>query len=389
MHVVRPGWRAVFPILLVLATLTACHWAIQESRGPGGVRFAAGVGPGLGNDAVILVARIPLNEHRTMDDVLAVSADGRTWRAPDYVEPPPDTNPPRTGDECVPFAQNCPGYDVATIRAAKTAHPVVCTGELCLRVVPGHLAIEESTDGGTSWRPAWEVGETKQARYAMVLANEARWGGFSGDIRAGMTCDSLYVVPGSGVVVAACGLVGFVTRDPGGTWTMIGFEGREWSLEFLDLPSPSDELNQLMIVLCGWLILVLGAEVHALRHRRGRRPVVRWVLAGLVTLIMLPVLLADRSSIESVTSAWVAAPVLFVGVAAWLGLYLRDRRAFPWWLLPLTAVAPAAGWILHDRLLQGEFDRTAGWGIVWTVLAGALVTNLALGLLPRGRTPTA
>jgi hypothetical protein len=48
-------------------------------------------------------------------------------------------------------------------------------------------------------------------------------------------------------------------------------------------------------------------------------------------------------------------------------------------------MAPAAGWLLHDRMLRGESDWTAGWAIVWTVLATALVANLALGLLPRKR----
>jgi hypothetical protein len=224
------------------------------------VTYAVGAVPGLDGDGAMLVARFDDSYGRRYEIVL-VSRDGRSWHQADSPAatsiPSPATDAPsrsartrvtRTASEptCAIDGGPCPIHlapdDVeaveAAVEAAQVPRPVDCAPgrTRCWRTVPGHLAIEESTNGGATWTTAWSVSESTRDRYVSVVADDAsELDDYPvDDLDQEMTCTNVYVVPRSGVVVVACGLMGFVSRDTAGEWTILGFDGEGLAAQFLD-----------------------------------------------------------------------------------------------------------------------------------------------------------
>ena len=402
--------RTVRLALLLAAALLGLAGCTPADEPP--VQYAAGVGAGLGGDAVILVTRMDDTNRGRRYEITQISRDGRAWRDPDYqavipvpIETPDivitlwstETGPP----PCVSNnGQLCPAYPEpeieAAIEAARQADPSACApgGRRCWRVVPGRLAIEESTDGGATWSDAWSVSGPQRERYAAVLATRvSSVDSYPAEtLSRELTCTSVSVVPESQVVIAACGLVGFVSRDPTGAWTMLGFEGPPFDLRFLEAPTPGDILNTARIVLCGWLILFLGAETRARwpAWRRGEVSGGRWdearMVAGLLPSmgsLLIMVIPGDPIASDSSIMVWLLSSCLNAGMLVWLVLYLVQRRGLPWSLLGLAAGAPAVAWLLHDRIVAGQVYATLGWIGIWSILLLALAASIVLGL----RTP--
>jgi hypothetical protein len=88
----------------------------------------------------------------------------------------------------------------------------------CYRVVPGHLRVEESLDGGGTWRVSWEITDEKRRPLAH------RYDGLR-DVDEYLSSRSLAVasVPGGHAVVVANGRDGYAVRDTAGQWFRIGF----------------------------------------------------------------------------------------------------------------------------------------------------------------------
>lgn len=128
--------------------------------------------------------------------------------------------------------------------------------------MPGELTIEESTDSGHTWTVAWTVSGPQCERYAEELTLRAsNVDGYPIDsVHRELGCTGIYLDLRSGVVVAACGLAGFVSRDAGGEWRMLGFDGGRLGHFFLDEPTAGDTLDVIKILLGGWFILLLGAD---------------------------------------------------------------------------------------------------------------------------------
>jgi hypothetical protein len=334
------------------------------------VEVATGVGPGVGGDTVILVGR---------DAVTATSHDGLTWQKPD-----PETAPSSAGQQPCPVpSARCPNYDPTATVVARMPRSMACARDACYRVVAGALRIEESSDGGTIWTTAWSVSDLQRARYATVLSSRARWDQrYTGNVRADLSCRTVYAVPTSGVVVAACGLVGFVRRDAAGHWAMIGFTGDHSETPDLAETSAGDSSNALMIVLFGWFILLVAAEVHARVHRPGQSAA-RLSLAAFVSLACLPLMALRWDSgagPDPLIGGWTCTPFLFGGMLAWFVTYVVDNRGFPWRLLPLAVAAPVLGSSLQHDYLHGRVYWTLAWAGIWIIAIGALTANLALAI---------
>src|SRR5690606_27817478 len=116
------------------------------------VRYAVGVGPGVGDQAAVLVARVDDAYGRDYA-IVGVSPDGRSW------EPPGEAVPQLSTQQLD-----------AVVDAARAAQRSVCLDEArCWRVMPGDIAVEETTDGGATWTTAWSLRGPKRERARQAL----------------------------------------------------------------------------------------------------------------------------------------------------------------------------------------------------------------------------
>jgi hypothetical protein len=355
----RLALMVVLPLALIGVAATTAkieHFAI-----------ATGVGPGIGGDAVILVGR---------DGVTATSSDGRHWT--------PTPMPSASAGE-----EPTLNYDTDAIANARDPHRLTCTkdGSRCYRVVPDRLAIEESIDGGLVWTTVWSISDRDRARYAEVFAEDAPYDrSYHGDIHDDLTCRTVHIVRDTGVVIAACGLVGFVSGDGDATWTMVGFAGHGTDLPNLRRFTPAENRRWFRVLMLAWFVLLLGAETHAVTHplvRRRRALAVGRVAAAVVTSVAVAengTILGDSEDV----SGW----LIVLGFSVWFVLYLFGRPNFPWWVLPAPAIVSLGNSMFFERLTMTTPDPTLGWVVIWLVLAIGLVANAALGLLPRRRLST-
>ncbi len=346
---------------------------------------ASGVGPGIDDDVILVDEYV----------VTATSRDGRRWRMFDDPSPTPTTADTvcraETGNERL-----CPNYPRGAIVRARTPHPMRCIadGPECYRVVPGALRIEQSTDGGDTWATAWEVDDLERERYVAVLEDAAAAENTYlpdevANVRSGLTCTTIYIVPESEVVIAACGLVGFVRRDTHGVWAMIGFWGDPAMVPELDIATPRDVGNHLMAVLFGWFVLLLSAEAHALTHPRRPFAARAWIagIASPLALVQVLGLRALRTVDLDVTFLVMLSllTMLLAGIA-WFTLYLINRRDFPAWVVPLAGLVTVVDWVLASRVLDAEMTPTVGWVATGSFTAIALAVNVTLAVVfPRPR----
>jgi hypothetical protein len=363
---------AVLPLALIGVAATSAAYEHLP--------IATGVGPGVDDDAVILVGR---------DGVTATSPDGRHWTA----KPTPSVHPSPTVTE--------PNYDVQAIAFARFGQSVTCdAGGRCFRVVRNRLTIERSEDAGATWTTVWSVSESDRERYATNLAEDARYdSSYDGDIHADLACRSIYAVPTSGVVIAACGLAGFVRGDTDGSWAMIGFAGDGVGVPDFHRATNKDILNGFIVATFGWFLLLAAAEAYAaahpapantrLRSPRGvaRARVVIGILASLPALpLIVDRLGAGGEGFLGVLGYLMWTAYMLLGGAAWLSLYAIRRRGFPWWLIPIAILVSVADVLLVIRMSAGDIEPVAGWAAIGAVTLVGLGAALALGVLfPRPR----
>jgi hypothetical protein len=330
--------------------------------------IATGVGPGVGADSVILVGR---------DGVTATSPDGRHWS-------PTPIQSASAGD--LPT----PNYDGDAIVNALQPHRQTCAedGSRCYRVVPDRLAIERSIDGGLAWTEVWSISDRERERYAALLAFDAYDDrSYKGDVHADLTCRTVHIAPTSGVVIAACGLVGFVVGDGDAGWTMVGFAGDASDVPDLHRDTPADTRHAFMVLTFGWFVLLLGAEAHAVTHRpvqRRRAATVARVVGAVIASATAGLLWTPRT--EGHDTFFLGGTVLsFLGIggAVWFANYVTLRPTFPWWVLPLAVAVPVVGVGFVERLTRATTDPTIGWVLIWLVFAVGIAANTALGALMR------
>jgi hypothetical protein len=138
-------------------------------------------------------------------------------------------------------------------KACSAARP-----QICFRVVPGRLGVEQSADAGSTWSPSWRIPDGQwralSRAYPSVRSSEDHLSSASVavlDTAAGL------------VVVVANGRDGFARRSASGTWERVGFPA---VTQARDLPSPgafntSRRFFDVVIVLV--LVVVLATSTFA------------------------------------------------------------------------------------------------------------------------------
>lgn len=258
----------------------------------------------------------------------------------------------------------------------------------CFRVVPGHLRVEETDDGGVRWRVAWEVGDPARARLA------TRYPGL-GSATEYLSSRALAVQDrpeGGLVVVVADGRDGFARRDPSGHWERIGFRhdagpGSSGTPPAIPPATPVNVVRSVPVqgaiaVLAAAGAMLLSCAVAALRSRR------RWPAVTGASLVLFggsAVLQAARG----VGSDWgvliwliwlLVAGLVGAGAGTVLAVLLRTGAVARRGAAPIVLASGAAG-VLVGAPLVGQ--ATAGWPTSWLVVPAvvvAAVVSVGLGI---------
>jgi hypothetical protein len=177
-------WRLLLVLPVVLFGLSAC-----SPRGFPDALDVVGL-PGA------LVVRV--------DGVGGVlTADGRTWRGVTPEEkselwPPEIERPSPRTRACVP---DDPGH--------------------CYRAMPGRLGVEESADGGRTWRTAWAVSPGRQRFLSRAFPDDRTM--VADPARVATKAIGVLPTAAGHVVVAASGRDGALVRHEDGRWERVTF----------------------------------------------------------------------------------------------------------------------------------------------------------------------
>jgi hypothetical protein len=224
----------------------------------------------------------------------------------------------------------------------------------CFRVVPGHLRVEETADGGTGWRVAWEVPDEERARLAKAFPE-------LGDVNEYLSSRALIVrAEGTGfVVLVVNGRDGMARRDPDGSWRRIGFgvqSGPGYTVTVEPTPIPGvnaatapDLLPYpfaLASALAAWVIF-LGSALAARRGTRHWSIAIGGILAALGSLVLLgATLVAGSDSLFlSLVISYFGVLIMLASVITSLSVARGLRLLSPGRIvaLILVALAGAAG----------------------------------------------
>jgi hypothetical protein len=266
-----------------------------------------------------------------------VSEDGVTWR---------DLTP-----------EEQPGFDAAgRSPVTEQCAPAPATRE-CYRVVPSHLRVEQSLDGGATWSVSWEVTDHRRDLLAHRYPEISN---VSTDLASRALAISAR--PGGYVVVVANGRDGLAVRDVRGEWRRTGVVSPDEGSSY-DPPQPIDGTPG---------NLVLAAVLAAL-------------LAGLATVgIAVGGAAVTRKAALIVFSTIlaVAAPMAWI---ATLGLYSHDGMLQMFagsTAIGLTLVAGVGGVGIVASGLNGNAvrGRWAAWAVMAALTATAAVMVLALSV---------
>jgi hypothetical protein len=306
-------------------------------------------------------------------DSWRVSEDGgRTWRRTDPTSPIVDSH--QQGDRqpqhgCAPEAP-----------------------DHCYRIVAGHLRLEETVNGGTSWWVAWTVTDEQRSRLARQYDD-------LGDVAKALSSRALAVVavPGGHAVVVANGRDGYAVRASDGKWSRIGFGTVVRDDGTIDTdPAPPiaaqslrDAGPEAMGGILAGLLAVAAAACVAL-WRNGPR----WLIAVVVPVLLLTSGLAMLGAVgvrntNDVVPAILTAfgAVLSAGVAYAALCYAAATHALRWQQATVVAlVGPAiagVGVAAFAAWTGGAFGHRPA-GLV-TVAATVLGLALALRLVTRER----
>ncbi|MEE6257770.1 hypothetical protein [Plantactinospora sonchi] len=282
--------------------------------------------------------------------------DGRDWR-------------PMTPEEAEAAAPELLG--------ASVRHQQICVPDqvaYCYRLVPGRLRVEESRDGGATWRTSWEVSEPHREWLARHYD-----GVRDPDVEVVSRALAVRRVGDGHVVVVANARDGIAVRDVTGTWSRVGFA--PYSDEVV-APVPLPEPNRLpdgllpeitIAVVLGCLAICLGCALLT----RGEASSASWFVT--TALLGLPFvaaglgayLLGDLLVLGTLALIPVGAFFLLVGIVGVVTEAARlwgVRRPL---LIVLVGVLTAAGSLLPF----------AGWANGLTGHRGAALLGLLLALL--------
>jgi hypothetical protein len=243
----------------------------------------------------------------------------------------------------------------------------------CFRVVPGHLRVEETHDGGFRWTTSWELSDEDRERLARRYPD-------LGDPREQLASRALVVQPttssGRYVVVVANGRDGYLMREESGQWRRIGFGADDYPY-FSDAPPVGGDSwlpYELMWGLLG-AVLSLAAATELLRRARPRSW--RWLdKAGLAVLLAGVVVLFAAAWLQYANepmapAAWALGGLMTLGgLALWLALLVVGRAlSGRQWLVVVPTAALTGAFLTLP--LAGVVDLPAGYPL--TAIAAVLV----------------
>jgi len=253
--------------------------------------------------------------------------------------------------------------------------PMACSvveTDWCFRTVPGELAVEQSSDGGATWKTSWAA--SADDLRALRDAYGARGYGQEVDLQSSGVgvfdgADGMTVVVGNQVD-------GLLVRGPDGHWERVAFEGLSccdgWG--FVPLPTRWMPYGAAMPPAIAWgsaALLLAGTFTILVADRRVRRAsggVVTsrerwawgWTLAG---------------SAVAALAAIVMGPV---GSTSWSDLYAFDTLGLTALLLVPAALIVAA---IAFTSAGGSVRRV--WWRMWiAALAVAVVVGAAVFAVP-------
>jgi hypothetical protein len=312
----------------------------------------------------------------------AVTADGVTWRAL-----------PQAAADDLPFTMGLDGSQRRTECAAG--------GRSCYRTVPGRLAVEESSDGGATWRTAVSVSSGRQ----LFLGRS--FPGHGSSRRSVVTQDlGVLAVPGGHVVVAVSGPDGLVTRRVDGGWERVGFPAvaaaGERVTPWTVMSAPPGRLAALgtgiarELAATGAAVLVGVAVAGPLVRRRrvgawlsvalaaGAAVMLLWSAVGIATLTQFATVAGMAGALGVALTAWWVVAVLTGGVRARVAVLLAGLAV----AVTATAMWPLLRWTdgavdAYEPALRSSLVLT-GLGVAVLLAAAG-----ALGVLERRRTGTA
>jgi hypothetical protein len=221
-------------IVLPVATMAVAATSIYEPAGIAVTEWQGGLAAGeIGAGQVFDDPAEPV-DWRFSDD------GGRTWRWLDRQER-------EALREQVPAAE--------TVRQRGCVRDVPAH---CYRVVEGRLAVEESFNGGATWRTSWEVTDEQRQRLARHYP-------YVDDLEVELSSRALVVhtTEAGHVVLVANGWDGFALRTEDGEWRRIGFgdsglQMPHWDDRFTTAWVP---YGVLMGLVAGMLCLLIAVEV--------------------------------------------------------------------------------------------------------------------------------
>jgi hypothetical protein len=227
---------------------------------------------------------------------------------------------------------------------------------VCYRIVPGRLAVEESANGGRTWRTSWEVSEPARRILAADQYPDVS------DVERELASRALVVWPDAGghTVLVANGRDGYARRDTDGTWHRhVGGdvrpgevpERRTAAARFADLPAVL-----LACIAAGALVVLVAGFAAGARVRQRKVVVPGALVLGLGTLVGLPAAIPDNDF----GGFFLAGAVVLLGLA---------------WLLALAL--PAGAGVLPRRWAA----HAGGLGATVTVLAALPFVAWGAGVL--------
>ncbi|MGW6441533.1 hypothetical protein [Lentzea sp. NPDC055074] len=255
----------------------------------------------------------------------------------------------RQPEACVPGdAAHC--YRVHGVGDLDVPGPVPHGGRL--------LGVDETTDGGRTWRTAWEV---PASRWPFVQRQHPASGGIDRVSKVASVDVLVRTVPGGHEVVVANGADGLAVRDASGVWQRVPVEVSATGVTIRPAPLTGfgrvigdDVLDAGMITL---LALLIGMSVAA-RRSRARIGHVLVVVLPLVFLLLVAIPITGAvvfftSSSGTSTMPKLLLPLFLTGIGIGLtmaqGAVRRSRAAVVDAAAVLTGLAflvPFLGWTL-------------------------------------------
>ncbi|MET7401531.1 hypothetical protein ABZS66_49425 [Dactylosporangium sp. NPDC005572] len=283
------------------------------------------------------------------------TTDGRTW----VEEPAPAQAPsPRRTQACVPDTP---------------AH--------CYRVVPGRMAVEETVDGGRTWRLSWEVSEGRR-QFLVRQYDDLATSGID------LSSAELAVLPVAGghLVLVANRRDGVAVRYADGTWQRVGMPSDTGPPRVEPLVAPGQHVL-LELLLAGTAVPVL-VSITVLPVLTRRRRLAAGA-AGLTVLGALALMLGITSG--TVLTMFYGVPLALAGLV-WCLATVADDRGLRWWhLAGVLCVALATGigigWPFYGWSGGNPDGYGTASGIALVVALGGLAICAAITVAARLRGP--